>query len=77
MNKTVTIQAKDIDRDDRIIADTLLVDDTNLNRELVKEGPAWWFFRCSSDEALKQLEAEAYDAKRGVWQNPIQLPPWV
>ena len=35
------------------------------------------FFRYSNDEALKQLEADARNVRRGVWRDPIPLPPWV
>ena len=77
LHKVITIQAKDVDRDGRIVAGIVLADGTSLNRELVKEGLGWWFFRYSNDETLKQLEREARDAKRGVWRDPIPLPPWV
>ena len=45
------------DGDRRLVADVLLGDGTVLNQELVKAG-LWWFRRYSSDERLKQLEAE-------------------
>ena len=77
LHKVVMIQPKDVDRDGRIVAVIVLADGTSLNRELVKEGLGWWFFRYSNDETLKQLEREARDAKRGVWRDPIPLPPWV
>ena len=76
-NKVVTIQAKDIDRNDRIVADVVLADGTSLNRESVKQGLAWWFFRYSNDVTLKTLEMEARDGKRGLWRDPIPIPPWV
>ena len=76
-NKVVTIQAKDIDRNDRIVADVVLADGTSLNRDLVKEGLAWWFFRYSNDATLKTLEMEAREGKRGLWADPIPIPPWV
>jgi endonuclease YncB( thermonuclease family) len=77
LNKFVTIEAHDVDRDGRIIADVLLPDGTNLNHELVKEGLAWWFFKYSEDETLKALEVEARNEKRGLWRDPIPIPPWV
>jgi endonuclease YncB( thermonuclease family) len=46
----VTVEAKEVDRDGRTIADVFLADGTNLNRELVKEGLVWWFFKYSNDE---------------------------
>ncbi len=47
------------------------------NRELVKAGFAWWYRRYApDDETLKQLEAEARAAKRGLWADPHVVPPW-
>ncbi len=48
-----------------------------LNRELVKAGFAWWYRRYApEDERLKQLEAEARAAKRGLWVDANPVPPW-
>ncbi len=66
LNTVVTVEAKDVDRDGRTIADVILADGTNLNHELVKEGLAWWFFKHSKDEMLRALEMEARDGKRGL-----------
>ena len=77
LNKVVTIETKDIDRDDRTIGDVFHADGTNLNRELIQEGLAWWFFKYSKDETLKELEMEAREEKRGLWRDPIPIPPWV
>jgi endonuclease YncB( thermonuclease family) len=65
LNNVVTVEVKGVDRDGRTIADVILADGTNLNRELVKEGLAWWFFKYSKDEMLRALEMEARDGKRG------------
>ena len=55
----------------------ILPDGRNLNHELVKAGMAWWYRRYApEDETLKQLEAEARDAKRGLWVDPHPVPPW-
>ena len=77
LHKVVTIEVKDVDRDGRLIADVVLPDGTMLNHELIKEGFAWWFFRYSTDATLKALETEARDAKKGLWADPIPIPPWV
>ena len=39
---TVTVKVRDIDRDKRIAAETILPDGRNLNQELVRAGLAWW-----------------------------------
>ena len=77
MNEIVTVDAKGIDRDGRTIGDVLLADGTNLSRELVQEGLAWWFFKHSEDGTLKALEIAARDEKRGLWRDLIPIPPWV
>src|SRR2546425_7886966 len=41
--KTVTVHVTDRDRYGRTVADVILPDGTNLNRELVKAGLAWWY----------------------------------
>ena len=47
----------------------------NLNHEVVKAGLAWWFRRYApNDKALEQLETEARDAKRGLWNEPHPVP---
>jgi micrococcal nuclease len=77
LNEMVTIESKDVDRDGRTIGDVLLADGTSLNHGLVQEGLAWWYFKHSQDETLKALETEAREAKRGLWRDPIPIPPWV
>ena len=74
IKRIVTIQAKEVDRDGRIVADVVLADGTILNHELVRQGLAWWFFRYSKDATLKAFEMEARDSKKGSWQDPIPIP---
>ncbi|SPP64734.1 thermonuclease family protein [Nitrospira lenta] len=73
----VRVLAHGADKYGRTIGDVFLSDGTHLNKELVKAGLAWWYCRHSSDESLKQLEEEARDAKRGLWKDPVPIPPWV
>ncbi len=74
---TVTVQAVDRDRYGRTVAEVLLPDGRSLNRELVKAGFAWWYWRYTpDDETLAQLEREARAAKRGLWSDPHAVPPW-
>jgi hypothetical protein len=54
----------------------ILSDGTNVSRELVKAGLAWWYRQYSKDEALAALELEAHEAKRGLWSDPNPIPPW-
>ncbi len=75
--KTVTVQVVDRDRYGRTVGEVLLPDGRSLNRELVKAGFAWWYWRYApDDETLAQLEREARAAQRGLWADPHAVPPW-
>jgi micrococcal nuclease len=53
------------------------VDGQSLNKELVRNGLAWWYRRhAESETELKMLEAEARAQKIGLWSHPHQIPPW-
>jgi micrococcal nuclease len=75
--KEVTIKPLRKDRHGRTVGDVLLSDGTNVSRELVKAGFAWWYRQYARhDETLAQLEGEARQAKRGLWSDPHSIPPW-
>jgi hypothetical protein len=74
--KEVTIQVLGKDRHGRTVADVVLPDGRNVSRELVKAGLAWWYRQYSEDESLGSLEDKARQAKRGLWADPIPIPPW-
>ena len=73
----VTLQIHGKDKYGRILADVLLRDEANVNHELVKEGWCWWYRKYAPGDArLAALEAEARDAKKGLWRSPESVPPW-
>ena len=74
--KEVTIQVLRKDRHGRTVADVVLPDGTNVSRELLRAGLAWWYRQYSKDESLGALEQEAQQAKRGLWADPNPIPPW-
>lgn len=74
--KTVTIKGYDKDKYGRTIGDVLLSDGTNLNKELLRHGFAWWYRQYSNDKELEQLEQEARLSKRGLWSDPNPVAPW-
>lgn len=74
--KSVTIKPLRKDRHGRTVGDVLLSDGTNVSRELVKAGLAWWYRQYSKDESLHALEDEARAAKLGLWADPNPIPPW-
>lgn len=75
--KDVNVRAKGQDRYGRTIADVFLRDGWNVNHEVVRAGFAWWFRRYApKDKKLEKLEAEAREARRGLWVDPNPIPPW-
>ena len=74
--KTVTVRPTGKDQYGRTLADIVLPDGKSLNQELVRLGYAWWFRKYSKDETLGRLEAEARQAKRGLWADPKPVAPW-
>lgn len=75
--KSVTILPRDTDRYGRTVADVLLPDGRSLNREMVREGMAWWYREYAPhDRELERLEAEARAAHRGLWGQSNPIPPW-
>jgi hypothetical protein len=44
---------------------------------LVKDGWCWWYRKYApGDTALEEQEAEAPEAKKGLWADPQPVPPW-
>ncbi|HOH29323.1 MAG TPA: thermonuclease family protein [Candidatus Hydrogenedentes bacterium] len=75
--REATVTVKDIDRYKRLVGLVLLEDGRILNQELVRAGLAWWYERYAPNEAtLRGLQAEARQAKRGLWQDLSPMPPW-
>ncbi|MGC4128671.1 MAG: thermonuclease family protein [Bergeyella sp.] len=64
------------DRNKRLIAEVILEDGRNLNKELVKNGLAWHFKKYSDSEEYAQLENEARANKTGIWSEPNPIAPW-
>lgn len=76
LGKTVTLEVRSVDKYGRRVATVILPDGQNLNRALLKAGLAWWYAWFSSDLSLRDLEAEAREKKRGLWQKNNPVPPW-
>lgn len=68
----------DIDRYGRIIAD-VWANERHVNRELVARGAAHFYPEYARDNALYEVEQEARDARRGLWNLPLaqRVEPWV
>ncbi len=72
----VTVKTAGKDRYGRTLGDVVLTDGRVLNQELLKAGMAWWYREFSKDNALEAWEAEARQAKRGLWSDPNVVAPW-
>jgi micrococcal nuclease len=64
------------DRNKRLIAEILLVDGTNINKELVRNGLAWHFKKYSNDTEYAKLEIEARKNQIGIWSESNATAPW-
>ncbi len=64
------------DRYKRLIAEIVLEDGENLNKELVKNGLAWHFKKYSESEEYAELEEQARANQIGVWSEPNPIEPW-
>jgi micrococcal nuclease len=75
--KDVMLQTFGKDKYGRTLADVRLLDGTNVNHTLVKDGWCWWYRKYApGNRELEKLEKQAREAKRGLWVAPVQVPPW-
>lgn len=75
--KEAIAKVEDIDRYGRTVA-RVYVGNTDVNAEMVRVGAAWVYRKYATDDSLYRIEAEARDAKRGLWSLPEsdRTPPW-
>lgn len=74
--REVTVQVMTRDRYGRSVAVVLLPDGRSVNRRLVESGLAWRFDRYCEDPEMERLQAEAREARRGLWSDTRAVPPW-
>lgn len=75
--KEVTLQTHGLDMYRPTLAEVLLPDGTTVNQARVKDGWCWWYRKYApGDTTLERLEAEAREAKIGLWADPHPVPPW-
>jgi endonuclease YncB( thermonuclease family) len=76
--KHVRVAVMDIDRYGRTVG-RVWAGTVDVNAELVRRGAAWVYRQYNRDPMLPPLEAEARQARRGLWALPAaeQVPPWV
>jgi endonuclease YncB( thermonuclease family) len=74
--KQVVVYPSDVDQYGRTVA-RVYSGDTDIGLAAVSAGYAWWFTRHSPrDEELRNAQAEARNAGRGLWARPGNIPPW-
>ncbi|MBN1597834.1 MAG: thermonuclease family protein [Bacteroidales bacterium] len=65
---------KDINQEG--ISAILFIDGTNINKELVKNGYAWYNKLHTNDAELARAEMHARENKLGLWISDSPTPPW-
>ena len=75
-DKRLTVVPREIDRHGRMVA-RVWVGETDVSRELVNQGAAWFYPAYAKDRTLYELEQQARTAKRGLWsiEGP-RVAPW-
>ena len=73
--KTVKVKKKGIDQYDRVLG-IVYLDELNLNREMVKEGLAWYYNHYVEDPVLEELEKTARQQKLNIWSLKSPTPPY-
>jgi endonuclease YncB( thermonuclease family) len=73
--KTVTVITKKHDRYGRTIGH-VLIDRRDVNLELLEEGAVWHYEQYDHNKRLREAEASARAAKKGLWKDPNAIPPW-
>lgn len=64
------------DRYKRLIAEVVLYNGTNINKELVSNGLAWHFKKYSDNQEYAKLEIDAKNKQIGIWGEPNPTAPW-
>ncbi|MBX3437795.1 MAG: thermonuclease family protein [Planctomycetaceae bacterium] len=74
-DKEVQVDVLGTDQYGRLLA-ILRLDGRSVNEQLVADGWAWHFKKYNSDPQLAALEAQAREAKVGLWAHENAIPPW-
>jgi len=74
--KEVTRQTRGLDKYGCTLADLRLLDGTNVNHTLVKDGWCWWYRKYApGNTVLEGLETEARKTQKGLWADRQPVPP--
>jgi endonuclease YncB( thermonuclease family) len=75
IQKEVRAEIRARDRFGRALAD-LYLDGRHINEQMLRDGFAWHSPRTMSRQQLAAAEADARQARRGLWQDAQPTPPW-
>lgn len=73
--KTVTVITKKHDRYGRTIGH-VLIDKRDVNLELLEVGAVWHYAAYDRNKRLREAEASARAANKGLWKDPNPMAPW-
>ncbi len=75
LNRTVRVRVVAEDDYGRTVG-AVFADGRDLDAEQVRRGMAWVYRRYARSRRLYALEAEAKQARRGLWADSNPIPPW-
>lgn len=76
--RNVEVDQKDVDRYGRVIG-LVKVDGQSLSELIVQNGYAWVYTKYCKEKFCSdwaRLEGIARQQKKGMWQDPVVVPPW-
>jgi micrococcal nuclease len=73
--KRVRVEKSGVDTYGRTLG-FVFVNDSCVNKELIRLGMAWHYKEYNNDPELAKLEAEAREHKVGLWQQANPEAPW-
>ncbi len=75
--KDVKVISRGTDRYGRVLGEVILEDGRSLNKELLKNGYAWWYEQYAKKEIdLKNLQEQARRDSIGLWKDKEAIAPW-
>jgi len=75
-DKIIQVKMGEIDKYGRTIAQTYLLDGTDVSLEMIRAGLAWHFKKYSSNEQYSKTEVDARENKLGLWKESNPISPW-
>lgn len=76
LGQTVRVTWAKTDRYQRRLGTVWLADGTTLNARLIQSGLAWSYTAYKPSASIVAGQAEAREARRGLWQEVSPMAPW-